>query len=140
MDYTELNRALDTVDEVFNTIQKEYQLEHQRIERWSWGQPQITLIWRGRDGIWRNIHTAILNSQGWVQLPWQIEVNAWRDMKEDHKWIRYWQYHPIVEQGQVEPNMLWDAYKFVAQWTESELNRGHPLSEATGKLLETQIM
>lgn len=107
MDYEGLNKALDRIDDVLNLIRREQHLEQDRIEQWNWGQPQITLSWRGDDDIWRNIHAVMLNPHEGVQSPCRIEVNAWRDMKEDRGWIRHWQHHPIIEEGQLINTGKW---------------------------------
>lgn len=137
MDYEALNSLFDTLQAVFDTIHNKYHLQHKYIDRWRWGQPQISLTWQGQDAIWRNIYAVVLPGEG-RSLSGRIEVNAWQDTQEEKGWVRHWQHLLLQEQGPLEPPRLWEAYDIVVQWTLSKLTRRHALSAQAGELLAAQ--
>ena len=140
MDYERLDKALDSIHQVLDGIRVEVNLEPENIEPWRWGQPQISLIWRGQDSIWRNITTLMLGlPNGEMSPSSHVEINAWHDTREDRGWVRHWQHELIMEEGRFDPSLLWQAYKTVTHWTHSAFTRHQPLSGAAITLLEAQL-
>jgi hypothetical protein len=138
MDYQMVDQILDDFQKDFKEIKVKDDLANASIERWRWDLPQIRLVWKQQDVMWRNINILLdtLQSEG-DRLIGRIEVNAWLDVQKDNRWIRRWQ-HQLIREGPINHQLVWESYEIVVRWNPSELPYEEPLSEAASMLLDQQ--
>lgn len=137
MNYEELDRILDTVEEVLLSLANEYKLKQASIERWRWDEPVITLTWVGSDHISRNIH-ALITQEGFSPYKLLVEGNVWQDKDEAEGKIRvrHWQ-QAEVDSVQVPLDMpqlrraIGEAHSKVSKWSTGDLERKAHLTSWT---------
>jgi hypothetical protein len=137
MDYPIIDRILDEFEGVFKEIKIKYRLPNASIERWRWDLPEIRLLWKAQDAIWRNINVLLDRSQIDKTIG-SMEVNAWLDVQKDNRWIRRWQHQVVVHNTTILPYSAWDSYDMVAHWNPEKLTHEQPLSEPTSTWLGQQ--
>jgi len=141
VNYEELDRILDTVEEVFSSLANQYgyyELKHWSTERWRWDEPVITLTSVGRDDVNRNIH-ALTIQEGSYPYELLVEINAWQDEDEAEGEIRMrkWQHAKVgrvqipLDTEQLE-GMIRKAYDNVSRWREGKLARKTRLASWAG--------
>ena len=131
------DRILDGFEGVFKEIKIKYHLTNASIERWRWDLPEIRLVWKAQDAIWRNINVLLDTSQIEKTIG-SMEVNAWLDVQKDNRWIRRWQYQVITNNDMLDPYSAWTSYEVVGSWNADQLTREQPLSEPTSTWLDQQ--
>jgi hypothetical protein len=112
-------------------------LPNASIERWRWDLPEIRLLWKAQDAIWRNINVLLDTSQT-NRTVGSMEVNAWLDVQKDNRWIRRWQHQFIIQNGELHPYIAWDSYEIVSSWNTDRLSLEQSLSEPTSTWLDQQ--
>ena len=134
MNYPIIDRILDEFEGVFKEVKIKYHLPNASIERWRWDLPEIRLLWKAQDAVWRNINVLVDTSQTEPILG-SMEVNAWLDVQKNNRWIRRWQHQVIIKDGPLLPYKVWDSYEEVARWNPEKLTHEQPLSEAASTWL-----
>lgn len=137
MDYPLTDRILDEFEGVFKEIKIKYRLPNASIERWRWDLPEIRLLWKAPDAIWRNINVLLDTSQI-NRTVGSMEVNAWLDVQKDNRWIRRWQHQVIIQNGELHPYSAWGSYEIVSSWNTDRLSLEQSLSEPTSTWLDQQ--
>jgi hypothetical protein len=137
MNHAIVDRILDGFEGVFKEIKIKYHLTNASIERWRWDLPEIRLLWKAQDAIWRNIN-VLLDTSRIDQTVGLMEVNAWLDVQKDNRWIRRWQHQIIVKNGGLHPYSAWESYDVVASWNPEKLTSEQPLSEPASTWLDQQ--
>jgi hypothetical protein len=137
MNYSLIDSILDDFQKVFKEIKVKDDLTNATIERWRWDLPEISLIWRGRDAIWRNIHVLLDTERTTHEILFgQIEINAWLDGQKDNRWIRRWRHEVIIEEKIMDMHSLWAGYETVNRWTAEVLTNEKSLSEVASAFLD----
>jgi hypothetical protein len=137
MAYPIIDRILDEFEGVFKEIKIKYRLPNASIERWRWDLPEIRLLWKAQDAIWRNINVLLDTPPIEATIGW-MEVNAWLDVQKDNRWIRRWQHQVIVKNTILLPYSAWESYEVVARWNPEQLTHEQPLSETASTWLDQQ--
>jgi hypothetical protein len=134
MNHPIVDRILDEFEGIFKEIKMKHHLPNVSIERWRWDLPEIRLLWKAQDAIWRNIN-ILVDTPPTDPTIGLMEVNAWLDVQKDNRWIRRWQHRIIVKNGLLIPYNVWDSYEEVARWNPEKLTYERPLSESASTWL-----
>jgi hypothetical protein len=137
MNHPIIDRTLDEFEGIFKEIKIKYRLPNASIERWRWDLPEIRLLWKAQDAIWRNIN-ILVDTPPIEEAIGSLEVNAWLDVQKDNRWIRRWQHQVIVKNALLLSYSVWDSYDMVARWNPEKLTHEQPLSEPASRWLDQQ--
>lgn len=138
VNWDELDRILDTVEEALLPLAGERKLHRTSIERWRWDEPAASLTWCGRDCISRNINALITRRDPSLEeapLTLKVEVNARQDeaLEEKKMRVRHWQHKKVgrlpipLEESQLR-EMVERGYAVVSSWSRKDLVRRKQLT------------
>jgi len=120
-DFQAFDRILDLIREAFLSVHGSFANQ----ERWRWDMPVITFTWGNGYQISRNLNGLVLG--GVRPTGVEIESNAWRDVPEKHRLVRYWRHFHAGRTDSVPisieavETLVQKAYSEVSSWSAESL-------------------
>jgi hypothetical protein len=137
--FEEIDQVLSLVESILHTVAAEHGLRQARIDRWRWDQPEIVLSWITQDtqNIAKSIRFDVNDEKDFYH--WSVEVNAWKDERQEGKHLRRWRHEQIAvgpplfglddmrDDRMLLIEKVKEAYRTVAGWNLEELTSEHYL-------------
>jgi hypothetical protein len=129
-DFLAFDRVLDLIREAFLSMHGSFANE----ERWRWDTPVITFTWGNGYQISRNLNGLVLGGARPTGV--EIESNAWRDVPEGRRLVRYWRNFPAgrTDSGSISSeaveHLVQKAYSEVSSWSVEDLEKREVLESS----------